>query len=132
MAEKYDLHHWDNVQVKNWIIVALCALKNDIYLIYDNRIPVATFQTRKVNDAFLFQKLATLPELSGQGIGTFCMNEIERLGRNAKCQEIICEVYDQSEQAKAFYEHRGYRVYGSTDTWKYRELTLHKELWGKK
>ncbi len=128
MAEKYDLHHWDNSHFKNLIIVGLCALKNDIYLVFDNKNAVATFQTRKVNESYLFQKLATSPEFSGSGIGSFCLNEIEKMGREKNCSEIICEVYDKSEHAKTFYEHKGYSAYGSTETLKYKELKLRKEL----
>ena len=65
MAKKYDLHHWDNSHIKNHIIVALCAMKNDIYLVYSEKTPVATFQTRKTGQSFLFQKLATTPAFSG-------------------------------------------------------------------
>lgn len=128
MAEKQDLHHWDNSRVKCWIIVALCALKNDIYLVQEGTNPVATFQTRKAGDSFLFQKLATLPAFSGAGIGTFCMGEIERLGVENGCEKIICEVYDKSHHAKSFYERRGYLVYGTAETLKYNELKLVKKL----
>ena len=128
MAAKYNLHHWDNSHVKNWIIIALCMMKNQIYLVCDNKIPVATFQTRKMAQSYLFQKLATSPEFAGKGIGTFCLNEIECLAKSENCREIICEVYDRSEHARMFYEHKGYLVYGETDTLKYKELKLRKEL----
>ncbi len=128
MASKYDLHHWDNSHLKNWLIVTLCALKNNIYLVYNNKTPVATFQTRKVDCSYLFLKLATSPDHAGGGVGTFCLNEIERLGKCEGCTEIICEVYDKSEHAMKFYEHRGYLAYGTTDTLKYKELKLKKEL----
>lgn len=126
MARKYDLHHWNNSHIKTWIIVALCLLKNHVYLVYRDKKPLATFQTRKVNDSYLFQKLATLPDFSGAGVGTFCLNEIERMGRSSGCREIICEVYDKSERAIDFYERRGYAVYGTTETLKYNELKLKK------
>ncbi len=128
MSKKYDLHHWDNSHFKNWIIVFLCALKNNIYLVYRDKTPVATFQTKKVNDSYLFQKLATSPEFAGGGIGTFCLGEIERLAKLENCKEVICEVYDKSEHAKSFYEHKGYTVYGETDTLKYKEFKLRKAL----
>ncbi len=128
MALKYDLHHWDNPRIKNWVIVILCALKNNIYLVCDGKKPVATFQTRKVNQSYLFMKLATLPEFAGNGIGTFCLDEIEMLGKSLGCREVICEVYDKSSHAITFYEHKGYMVYGETDTLKYKELKLRKEL----
>lgn len=128
MAAKYDLHHWDNFHIKNWIIVVLCVIKNHVYLVCDGKTPVATFQVRKLNQSFLFQKLATSPEFSGGGIGSFCLNEIERLAKSENCKEIICEVYDKSEHAKVFYEHKGYVVYGENDTLKYKEIKLRKEL----
>ncbi len=128
MANNYDLHHWDNSRVKNWIIVALCAIKNKIYLVYDNKTAIATFQTRKIGDKYLFQKLATLPEVQKKGIGDFCLNKIETQAKNIGCREVLCEVYDKSEHAKKFYENRGYYVYAETDTLKYKELKYKKEL----
>lgn len=128
MAARYGLHHWDNPHVKNWLIVVMCALKNDIYLVYLSQKPVATFQIRKSKNTVIFQKLATLPTFSGCGIGSFCIEEIERLAREADCSEVTCEVYDKSEHAKNFYERRGYTIYGTTETLKYKELKLRKEL----
>lgn len=128
MAREYGLHHWDNSHFKNWLIVAMCALKNDIFLVCTPQEPVATFQIRKTKSTFMFQKLATSPAFSGCGIGSFCIKEIERLAREAGYYEVICGVYDKSEHAKNFYEHRGYTLYGTTETLKYRELKLRKEL----
>lgn len=56
------------------------------------------------------------------------MIEIERLAKKSACTEVICEVYDKSEHAKSFYEHRGYTVYGETETLKYKELKMRKEI----
>lgn len=128
MAKKYDLHHWDNSRIKNYIVVVLCTMKNDIYLVYNEKSPVATFQTRKTGQSFLFQKLATYPSFSGGGIGSYCLTEIERLAKDSGCTEVVCEVYDKSEHAKSFYEHRRYTIYGETETLKYKELKLRKEL----
>ncbi len=128
MAIKYDLHHWDNSQLKNIMILILCMLKNNVYLVFDNDSPVATFQTRKAGGSYLFQKLATSPEFSGKGIGTFCLNEIERMAKLEKCKSVVCEVYDKSEHAKKFYERKGYVIVGEIDTLKYKELKLRKEL----
>lgn len=126
IAKKYDLHHWENSHIKNHIIVALCAMKNNIYLVYNKKTPVATFQTRKIEKSLLFQKLATAPAFQGRGIGSYCMTEIERLAREQGCSEVICEVYDKSEHAKSFYERRGYIHYGEIETLKYKEQKLRK------
>lgn len=129
MAKKSNLQHWNNSHFKNWIIVALCALKNDIYIVYDeNSNVLATFQIRKVNDSLLFQKLATTPAYAKSGIGSFCLKEIENIGKSKGCTEIICEVYEKSENAKKFYENRGYAIYGTTDTLRYRELKFKKDI----
>lgn len=128
MANKNGLHHWDNSRVKTFCILLFCALKNRVYLVYNEKSPIATFQTRKTGNAFLFQKLAVLPNFTNGGVGTFCINEIERLARCENCKETICEVYDKSENAKRFYENRGYLVCGEVNTLKYRELRLRKEL----
>lgn len=128
MTKKYGLHHWDNSHIKNYIIIALCALKNDIYLVCNEKTPVATFQVRKKKQSLLFQKLATAPAFSGKGIGSYCLTEIERLAKENACAEVICEVYDKSEHAKSFYEHRGYAIYGATETLKYKEWQMRKEI----
>ena len=128
MAKKYNLHHWDNSHLKTWIIVFLCSLKNDIYLVYNEKIPIATFQTRKIGKSLLFQKLATNPKFSRLGIGTYCLSKIECFAKENECQDIVCDVYDKSEHAKRFYEHRGYTICGATETLKYTQLKLRKEL----
>lgn len=128
MAGRYGLYHWHNSHIKNWLIVAVCALKNDIYIVYKGKEPIATFQIQKKKDTFGFQKLATLPAMSGCGIGSFCIEEIERLARECGYSEVFCEVYEKAEHAKNFYKHRGYKIYGTTETLRYRELLLRKGL----
>ena len=128
MAVKLDLHHWDNSHFKNWVVVILCALKNDIYLIYSDGKPVATFQTHKNGQAMVFHKLATSPLCSGKGIGSYCLAEVEHMAKEAKCSEVMCEVYEKNEYVKNFYEHREYTICGTVQTVKYRELKMRKEI----
>ena len=128
MAHKSDLHHWDNFYLKTLAIVFYCSLKNDIYLVLNDSKPVATFQTRKIGSSVLFQKLATLPDCSGKGVGTFCLSEIEKIAKNSSSNKIICEVYDKSENAISFYLKRGFKVCGEKETLKYKELKMEKEL----
>lgn len=45
-----------------------------------------------------------------------------------KYKYVVCEVYEKSEHAKRFYENKGYFVYGITETLKYRELKMRKEI----
>ena len=128
MALKQDLHHWDNSLIKTLVIVLVCAIKNDVFLVYDGHLPVATFQTRRIGGSLLFQKLATVPALTNKGIGSFCLSEIEKLGKKSGCDSVVCEVYDKSEHAISFYTAKGYTVCGTTNTLKYKQLELRKEL----
>lgn len=59
---------------KNFIIVALCELKNTVYLVTEDEKPVATFQTKQVGKTMRFEKLACSPKHSGKGIGSFCIH----------------------------------------------------------
>lgn len=128
MAKKYDLHHWDNSYLKNWLIVFMCAVKNSIYLVFNEKTAVATFQTRKKKDQLVFQKLATVPTFSGKGIGSFCIAEIEKMARSRGCSRVVCEVFDKSSHAISFYEHKGYTSQGMIETLKYNELKMMKIL----
>ena len=128
MAKRYALHHWDNSRIKTLAIVFYCAIKNKMFLVYEDKTPVATFQVRKNGDTLLFQKLATLPQYEGRGIGSFCINEIETMGRDLKCTDIDCEVYSESKRAIQFYEHKGYCRYDVRKTLKFEEILMKKTL----
>ena len=88
MAKKYDLHHWDNSHLKNFIIVALCELKNTVYLVTEDEKPVATFQTKQVGKTMRFEKLACSPKHSGKGIGSFCKSYIEEMAKKEGCERV--------------------------------------------
>lgn len=128
MAKKYDLHHWDNSHFKNFIILALCELKNTVYLVIDDEKPVATFQIKQVGKTMCFEKLACLPKYSRKGIGSFCMNYIEEMAKKKDCERVAMEVYLPSQHALDFYLHKGYVVCGETKTLKYSEVKMEKIL----
>lgn len=128
MANKYNLHHWDNVYVKTLVIVGLCNLKNNVYILFDDCKAVATFMTKQRGEDLHFEKLGTLPSESGKGIGSFCMNKIEEIAKSANCKKVVMEVYEPSQHAISFYKHKGYDVIGITDTLKYKELIMEKRI----
>ncbi len=128
MAEKYDLHHWDNSKFKTLVIVGLCVLKNRIYLVFDEKNALATFQVRKCGDLLHFEKLAVSPEASGKGIGSFCLEYMEKMGKESGCRRIGMEVYSPSQHAIDFYINRGYKIIGETNTLKYTEIKMEKEV----
>ncbi len=128
MAEKYDLHHWDNSHFKNLIIVFLCELKNSVYLVFEDKRPVATFQTMVVDDIYHFEKLAVSPKVSRKGIGSYCMSTIEKMAKNIGCRRVVMEVYSLSKHAIEFYSNKGYVISGETKTLKYSEIKMEKNI----
>ena len=128
MADKYDLHHWDNSKFKTFLITVYCALKNKMYLVFDEKAPIATFQTKVIEDMLHFEKLAVSPEFSGKGVGSFCLERMEKIGKEKGCDKIGMEVYAPSRHAIEFYEHKGYKTVGEARTLKYSEYKMEKEI----
>lgn len=128
MAQKSDLHHWNVSRLKMLMIVVWYNLSNDTYLVYEGETAKATFQVKKLDDTMAFQKLATAPQYSGKGLGTFCLQEIEQIAKAAGCKEVICDVYDKNTDVKVYYEKRGYHQYDIGETRNYTILKLKKEI----
>ena len=128
MAQTQDLHHWDNPFWKSLAIAGLGVLKNEVWLAYWNGSPAGTYQIRQQGDLLHFEKLATLPSVAGQGIGSRCMERIETTTRERECRKVTMEVYAPSARAIAFYKHRGYRTAGTVKTLKYEEVRMEKEV----
>lgn len=128
MANKYGLHHWDNTMIKSGMIVFFCLLKNRIYLVMEDKKPVATFQIKMLEDALFFEKLAVVPQTAGKGYGSYCMKLIEERAKKCGYGKVRMEVYDQSKHAIEFYMHRGYSKVGKTGTLKYTNLIMEKTL----
>lgn len=130
MVRKYDLHHWDNSLIKTAAIVFKGLLKNSIYLVKDGGKTIATYQIRVVNKICYFEKLATLPTLAGKGIGTFCLLEIEKEAVDYRCLKVSMEVYEASQHAISFYEHKGYKTVDVAETYRYKVVKMEKQLEG--
>jgi len=128
MAEKEDLHHWDNSHIKNMLIVIYCFLKNQVYLVYEGNTAVATFQTKVIGDKLCFQKLATMPNKQGCGLGAFCLHEMENIAIQNSCSSLNCEVYEKSSHAVNFYEHHDFKISGKKQTLRYTELVMVRSL----
>lgn len=126
MANRYSLHHWDNPMIKSCVIVFLCLLKNQIYLVMDSGNAIATFQLKKLEDTLFFEKLAVIPEEAGKGYGSYCMKLIEAKAKKMGCGKVRMEVYDKSKHAIAFYMCKGYSQVGEIDTIKYTDLIMEK------
>lgn len=128
MVNKYGLHHWDNPMIKSCVIVLLCLLKNQTYLVLNGKNPVATFQLKKLEDALFFEKLAVVPEAANKGYGSYCMKLIEKRAKKLDFEKVRMEVYNQSKHAIEFYIHKGYSQVGEAGTLKYTDLVMEKTV----
>jgi ribosomal protein S18 acetylase RimI-like enzyme len=129
MYAKDGLTHWKNSFFKTLLIVGYRALTHSVYAVFDDsKNMIATFQTALKNDALHFSKLAVSPRTAGKGIGSFCLNEMNRMAANCGKSFLRCEVYDKSRHAYDFYVKRGFTVTGEEKTKKYTELTLEKRV----
>lgn len=129
MASRYGLQHWNNPRFKTWAIVALCVLKNRIFLGADAQgKAVATVQVKVLGNALHLAKLAVLPAAGGKGCGSRCLEWAEEYARVQGCDSVELEVYDRSSHALAFYHNRGYERCGSMETRKYTEIRMKKML----
>lgn len=63
--------------------------------------------------ALYANRLAVLPEFQGQGIGTWCMHECERMARAEGCGAIRLDAYDKHLRLLAWYEKLGYHWRGN-------------------
>lgn len=130
MAKNLDLHHWDNSLLKSIIIVYYCMLKNnDVYLLYDRKKAIATFQTKINDDKLYFEKLGTIPSKHGKGIGSYCLQLIENQAKESACKSIVTEAFEDGQHAVSFYQKRGFKIIGNTySIKKRREMVLEKKL----
>lgn len=128
MSIKHDLHHWDNPWFKSLIIVILTSFKNNIFIVQENNIAVATYQTKIKNGILYFEKLAVLPSKSGKGIGSLCLKTIEEEANIRGCLKIQMDVYSKSTHAIDFYKNHGYREVGENKTFKFDIVCMEKKL----
>lgn len=129
MKVKYGLEHWHNSWIKDIAIMSLCALSNSVFLVEDlDKNPIATYQSRVYGEMFHLSKLATDPKFSGKGVGSFCIETAEENAKARNCNRLSFEVYEKSQHAINFYKNRGYKIVGNTDTLKYKEFVMEKEI----
>ena len=128
MAQKYDLHHWDNSFIKTLVIVFICMLKNDVYILFEDNVMVATFQTKVINRCLFLEKLCVLPEFSGNGIGSLCLKKVENVANDLKCEKIVLNVYRYSNHAISFYKKNGYRVSDTNISNNCKTIAMEKEM----
>lgn len=129
MYAKYGLSHWKNSFIKTFLIVFYKSLNHKVYtLSNESGITVATFQTKRCGDSLHFSKLAVLPEMSSNGIGSYCLQIIADLAKRSGLKYLRCEVYNQSRRAYDFYINNGFTEISEISTFKYQEAVLQKKI----
>ena len=140
MKVRLGLGHWDPPYPLE--LMRKSAEERRVYAVYNNdELLVATFTVgtqpptyyRTIpgvweawdasgEPALYANRLAVLPEFQGQGIGTWCMHEYERMACAQGCQAIRLDAYDKHLRLLAWYEKLGYHWRGT--------FAFHTRLYG--
>ena len=129
MVQKYDIHQWDNTHTKNMMILALCELKNKVFLVSDELgKPAATFQIRETDDILYFEKIGTLPKHQGKGIAEKMLEQIKMIAKDKGCSKVGCSVYEKNTYALEYYLKKGFTNCGTTQTKKYKLINMELSL----
>jgi ribosomal protein S18 acetylase RimI-like enzyme len=73
----------------------------------DNWINPRYFESRDMRPLFV-EELATHPDYTGRGVGSFMMEQLEHLARMHGCTHLVLEVAENNENALAFYRRRSF------------------------
>ena len=130
MQARFGLGHW--VPPYPLELMRKSAEERDVYAVYDDHKLIATFTTgtsplpyyRTIpgvwecwepsgEPALYCSRLAVLPELQGRGVGTWCMQTIERLAQAEGCRAVRFDAYDKHLQLLEFYDRLGYHRRGT-------------------
>ena len=73
----------------------------------DNWMNVRYFSKRDMRPLFV-EELAVHPDMQGQGIGAFMMEQLEHLARVRACTHLVLEVAENNKNALVFYRKRNF------------------------
>lgn len=124
LEKHFGLGHWSPPypleSIKNNI------LEREVYLIYQENKAVATFtlgttpiaiydpdrwQTNP-SQAMYLNRLAVLPEFQAKSLGSWCMEKIEEIARQANCQALRFDAVAKHQKLLSFYTRLGYQNLG--------------------
>ena len=139
MKVRLELGHWDPPYPLD--LMRKSVEERSVYAVYNDERLVATFTVgtqppeyyRTIpgvwetwdasgEPALYANRLAVLPEFQGQGIGTWCMEEYERIARAEGCEAIRLDAYDKHLRLLVWYGKLGYRWRGT--------FAFHTSLYG--
>ena len=130
MKVRLGLGHWDPPYPLD--LMRKSAQERSVYSVLDGDQLVATFTVgmqappyyhtipgvweswdASGEPALYANRLAVLPGLQGQGIGTWCMKKYEQLALAEGCEAIRLDVYDKHLSLLAWYKNLGYHWRGA-------------------
>ncbi len=124
MYEKWGLRHW--FPFMDLEIFQHAMKEKDIYIVYQQTDPIATFNvsthsreyyvdhlwSNPNESAIYLGQLGIQPYLQGNGIGKWCMHQVEQIAREKKCKAIRFDALLIHPWLSLFYEKLGYRRCG--------------------
>lgn len=124
MQARFGLSHW--VPAHPLHLMQRDAEAGDVYATRDDQRAVATFTLKTHAPSYYDQtiwyelearalyvhRLAVLPAYQGQGLGRWCMEQIEQMARADGYGAVRLDAYDQHLRLCAFYRHLGYEQRG--------------------
>ena len=130
MYHQYGLVHWLNPYPKE--AIRLDCENNDVYLVYNCDIPVATFQLSeqilKGKQTIHINKFATRPIYSNRGIGKSMMKFVTDKSLEKNIGWISLDVYTESLHAIEFYKNLGFEIIEKKPTKRFAVYKMMKNI----
>ncbi len=126
MYENQGLVHWKSP----YPIAAIRAdaAEKEVYLVFDEEKPAATYQLLYEGNAVTLTKFAVRPEKAGFGTGSQVLRNIARQAAEKQIKRICIDVYDKSIKAIRFYEKNGFVKAGVAKTRRFNVIRMEKAV----
>jgi GNAT superfamily N-acetyltransferase len=138
MLLNYDLDHWIPVYPKENILDDITNKK--VFVVENDAKLIACFTLSFINPSLwsnfdsvksiYLSKLAVVPNISGKGIGKYCMKFIESFATRNNVNRIRFDVYDKSDKTISFYLKLGYKIVGNAKTNRFGVVLMEKLIGG--
>ncbi len=87
---------------------------SDVYILYDNDVPVGFFAFKKENDGIEVKVIVVIPEKQGKGYGKAMMKKLFEL-TNGKIIHLV--THPKNTSAIVYYLKSGFEIYGWKDNY---------------
>lgn len=105
-------------------------INNHVFIVELENIVIGNFilTLDEENDSIYLGKLAIIPNYEGQGIGSRCLEFIEKYAKEQNVKYIKLDVYEKSIDAIRFYKKNNYKIIGEKPTRRFIVKIMQKEL----